>query len=259
MHYTKLNYRYFKHPSSQFTVVIVHGLFGSLDNVTGIKRVLVEHYNVLSLDLPDHGKSMWTDRFSFSNYADQIAQLLKALDITSAYFIGHSLGGKVCMTLALEQPQYVKKLVVGDIAPVAYERRHDSVIAGLQHVNLTQISDRGEAQIALSHFIPEPGIRQFLLKSLKREDHRWRWQFNLTLLVRDYDMLIAGLDTDRVSNIPVMFVKGEHSDYLKPVHQSRIQELFPHAEVRVIQGTGHWLHAEKPTVFARICERFFNK
>lgn len=236
--------------------MLIHGLFGSLDNLAVVRRELQLDFNVLSVDLPDHGKSARTMSFSFDNYADQLNHLLVQLEIDPTFVLGHSLGGKVAMTLALRYPDKVNKLVLADIAPVRYNARHQNVIAGLNNVDLISTRDRNHANEQMAGHIVEPGVRQFLLKSLYQDNNQWAWRFNLGLLQRDYALLSGAIESEQQFSKPVLFIKGGNSDYLLPEHQNVITSLFPDSKAKVIQNTGHWLHSEKPNIFNRLAKSF---
>lgn len=216
-----------------------------------LRRELQKQFQVLSIDLPDHGKSDYTDKFSFDGYAKAIVVKLEQLGINASAMIGHSLGGKVAMQLALTHPQLVTKLVILDIAPVSYTPRHESVLAGLQAVDLATIEQRKDADQTLSQYITEPGIRQFLLKSLYQQDDHWRWRFNLSLLSRDYPLLSQGISSQTPYPNPVLFLKGELSDYLTAASRSKVLALFPDSRLKTIVDAGHWLHAQQPKTCAK--------
>jgi esterase len=252
----KLNYQLSSTENNLPVVILLHGLFGSLDNLTMLRRDLEKDFQVLSIDLPDHGRSGFSKSFSFDNYAQYIALLMDELAITQAHVVGHSLGGKIAMTMALAYPNKVSKLVLADIAPVAYPPRHQAVFAGLNAVDLTHIKDRNQAKAIMSEHIEEEGVRQFLLKSLYQQDNSWHWRFNLALLQRDYPLLCGAIESTQNFDKPVLFIKGGLSEYLLPQHKAHIDSLFPQAQAKIIQGTGHWLHAEKPAIFNRLVRDF---
>jgi esterase len=161
------------------------------------------------------------------------------------------------MELALRQPERGVKLIVADIAPVAYQRRHDDVFAGFRAVDLTTIEHRTDAYRDMEPFVSDILTRDFLLKNLFREGGRWRWKINLDVLERDYDKLIDGNTIELPPfDGPVLFIKGEKSSYILPVHREAILDRFPRANIRTMSGTDHWLHAEKPEIFASIVKRF---
>ncbi|MGJ8680189.1 alpha/beta fold hydrolase [Paraglaciecola sp.] len=233
-------------------IVLIHGLFGSLDNLSGLRRLFSNDFQVLSIDLPDHGKSTTTQGFSFDGYAQLIYQQITELNIDSLVLLGHSLGGKVAMKMALEHPTLVKQLVVIDIAPVAYPPRHQQVIMGLTNIKLDQIVSRKQADEALQQYVAEPGVRMFLLKSLYQGESGWEWRFNLPLLKRDYSILSGAIESNNTFEKPVLFIKGGDSDYLLAEHRSLILSLFPKSQSKVVGNTGHWLHAEKPDLCHKI-------
>tara|TARA_R110000751_G_scaffold91266_3_gene178854 strand:- start:28328 stop:29047 length:720 start_codon:yes stop_codon:yes gene_type:complete len=239
--------------------MLIHGLFGSLDNLSALRRQFTDSYQVLSIDLPDHGKSAFTETISFKGYANLISELIKGLGINNLSVVGHSLGGKVAMQLALTQPEQINHLVVLDIAPVKYPARHSNVFAGLNNVKLADITSRKEADTALSHYVKESSTRQFLLKSLFHENNVWNWRFNLPLLQKDYAMISAAIIADTPYSGPVLFVKGEHSDYLLPEYRQAVLKLFPNSNYKMVNGTGHWLHAEKPELCGKIIASFLTK
>jgi esterase len=240
-------------------LMLIHGLFGSLDNLSALRRQFTESFQVLSIDLPDHGKSSFTEAFSFAHYAKLISELVDSLEIKRLSIVGHSLGGKVAMQLALSQHELISHLVVLDIAPVKYAARHSNVFQGLNNVVLADITSRKEADIALSKYVEDSSTRQFLLKSLYNEDDIWKWRFNVALLQKDYAELSAAINSEKPYLGPVLFIKGELSDYLLPEHRDAVVQLFPNSQSKMISGTGHWLHAEKPELCAKIILAFLIK
>lgn len=237
-------------------VVLIHGLFGSHDNLAALRRSLQDSYKIISIDLPDHGKSAHTSQFSFEKYAQSICQTLDKIGVARAHFVAHSLGGKVAMYLALHHQQRVEKLIVVDIAPAQYQPRHQNVMKGLRAIDLNTTKDRKHADQQLAEHVAEAGVRQFLLKSLEQHQAGWKWRFNLDLLERDYLHLSAAIDSVKPFVRPVLFVKGANSDYLTAQHRKHINKLFPNSEAKIIHGTGHWLHAEKPAIFSRLVSTF---
>ena len=238
-------------------IVLLHGLFGSLENLGGIARQLEPHYQVLSIDLPDHGLSPRSEQFSFNGYADAVIATLDSLGLQQVNLLGHSLGGKIAMQMALDYPDRVAKLVVADIAPVSYAPRHQNVFKALHSFAPESINTRQSADSAMAEHLPDKGVRQFLLKSLqKNQEGNFSWRFNLPLLYRDYAQLSQGIVSDRVFSKDTLFIKGGQSDYVTAAHQETILRLFPAAKAKIIANTGHWLHAEKPFVFAGLVSSF---
>jgi len=238
-------------PSDKDTsvLVLIHGLFGSADNLSVIRRAFERDYRVISIDLPDHGESPRTKGLNFERAAQKVALTLKQLGITKASFVGHSLGGKVAMYLSHINPLIIDKLIILDIAPVAYSPRHQNVIKGLTAVDLLAITSRKDAVTRLSKFVTDAGTQGFLLKSLYQDESgQWQWRFNLNQLIADYDHISQWpLSEKVVYNGKVLFIKGQHSDYITSDHQAVILRQFPKAEAKIVSA-GHWLHAEKPQI-----------
>ena len=173
-------------------LVLLHGLFGSLENLSGLARVLGANHTVYSVDLPDHGRSPHTERSDLAAMVDGVRRWMDAQQLSRAILVGHSLGGKVAMELALQNPDRVTGLVVMDVAPVAYDSRHDNVFQGLLSVPVEEIQSRARADEALKVSIADAAVRGFLLKNLVKEGEGFRWRMNLQGLHRGYRQLIAG-------------------------------------------------------------------
>lgn len=236
-------------------LVLLHGLFGTLENLGGIAKPLAQHFTVISLDLPNHGRSQPLATLSLPLMAQQVATWLAGQGIQQAHFLGHSLGGKVLMELALQQPNLVEKLVVLDIAPVHYSPHHNAVFEGLLALQPSQLTSRAEADAQLAPYVPETAIRSFLLKNLVKTEQGFAWRMDLPIIHRDYAAII-GANSPAAFTGPTLFIKGGDSPYIQAQHQDAILQRFPHAQVKVVPNTGHWLHAEKPEVVAGVCRRF---
>lgn len=263
-------------------VVLLHGLFGSGANLGALARSLRDGYRVLAPDLPGHGRSPTQVRYDLSGMAATLSAWLSREEVGKAHLVGHSLGGKIAMQLALEYPDQVRSLVVADIAPVSYPARHDAVFAGLAAVDAANCQNRDEADALLRREISDERVVQFLLGSLYRgDDRRYHWRMDVAGLQRDYAALSAAPGevsaTGAGSAHPgtgkaspgktsperftrwsgeVLFIKGGASDYIRDAHRDAITALFPAAQVKVIPDSGHWLHVEKPNVFNGIVARF---
>ena len=239
------------------SVILIHGLFGSMENLGGQARALAEHFNVYSIDLPNHGRSYHCDVMSLDSMAQDVIAWMDEQNIDSAFLVGHSLGGKVAMEVALRAPQKCKKLVVLDIAPVQYEPRHGSVFKGLLGLDLAALSSRSKADAQLSVEVKELAVRSFLLKNLIKQPEGFRWRMNLPAINACYRNLIAGNQTPRLPfSHPVLFIKGGDSDYILEAHRDAITARFPNAKLRIIPNTGHWLHVEKPRHVATLITHF---
>lgn len=235
----------------------MHGLFGNGGNLGALARALADDYTVYSLDLPNHGRSDWVSGATLASMAQAIIDWMHEHGLDSAAVVGHSLGGKVGMELALSAPQRVTALVVADIAPVEYPPHHDAVFAALDAVHAAGVTSRAAAADLMAQFLEEEGVIQFLLMSLKRDDDgRYSWRFNLEGLKRDYGAVRAAPDPERPYAGPVLFIKGGDSDYILPAHRDAVLSLFPAAELKVMPGCGHWLHAQQPALFNSIVQRF---
>lgn len=239
-------------------LIILHGLFGSLENWGAQSKVLAEHYDVIAVDLRNHGRSPHADDTRYTSMSRDILELTEDLELKQVLLMGHSMGGKVAMQFALEHPGHVEKLVVVDIAPVEYTPRHDAVIAGLNAIPLDSLKSRSEADTILSGHVEDAPTRAFLLKNLYRNEHKtFAWRMNLSALARGYADIGAAPEvvTEPYSG-PVLFIKGGDSDYLLPQHQKPIQARFPNAGFKIIAGAGHLPHVEKPVAFTRLVEQF---
>lgn len=249
----------FKEQGQGPAVILIHGLFGSLDNLGLLARVLSEHYRVISVDLRNHGASFHSDEMNYPAQAADILALMDQLAIPEAALIGHSMGGKVGMQVAKLAPARVTKLVVADMAPVAYPHsRHQNVFAGLNATLATPPQGRSEAEALLAQYIEIPGVRQFLLKSFAKTEAGWGWRFNVPALEQNYANIMGWPEDDRRFEGPVLFIKGGDSDYMQPQYSETALAQFPAAKVRVIAGTGHWLHAERPVLFNKLVVDFLS-
>ena len=240
-------------------VVLLHGLFGNGNNLGALARALRDRYRVYSVDLPNHGRSGWLHRSDIATLAHQLLPWLDGEGLECSAFVGHSLGGKIAMQLALEYPWRVSALVVADIAPVAYPPHHDQVFAALDAVDGGECSTRAEAAEVMAEHLDEEAVIQFLLMSLQRgEDGICRWRFNLEGIREGYSAVRDGLHARSAFPGPALFVKGGDSDYIREEHRAAILGLFPAASLKVIPGTGHWLHAQEPRLFYGIVGRFLD-
>jgi pimeloyl-ACP methyl ester carboxylesterase len=254
-------------------VVFVHGLFGQGRNWTTIARRLAEDgHRVTLLDLPNHGHSPWTDRVDYLDMAELVAGEIETHG-EPVTLVGHSMGGKVAMTLALRRPELLRALVVVDIAPVEYPvsggRTDDpdeeaspfgAYIAAMRQLDLDALRTRQEADEALRSAVPSRMVRSFLLQSLVREgtDGGWRWRLNLELLERDLGELRGFPPPPEGAHFdgPVLWIAGANSTYVLPEDRPRMDALFPATRLVRIKNAGHWVHSEQPEVFLETVRRF---
>ncbi|WP_246614952.1 alpha/beta fold hydrolase [Agarivorans litoreus] len=250
---------HYKEQGQGYPILLIHGLFGSLANLGMLAKRLTElSYRVISVDTLNHGLSPRSDLMDYQHQAKAIKALCDKLDISHCAIVGHSMGGKIAMATAQLYPDLVSTLVVGDIAPVAYQHNHTAVFSGLNSFDPKDISSRNEADELLTKHVQELGVRQFLLKSLAKTDQGWQWLFDVQRLELCYSNIIGWKEFARY-NGPCLFIKGEKSDYIMSEHQPIVIQQFPRAELKMIAGTGHWLHAEKPAIFNRLTEQFLAK
>lgn len=241
------------------SIVLLHGLFGNLDNLGLLARDLVDDHQVLSIDLRNHGQSFHSESHSYAEMANDVYRLLVSLNLSKVTLIGHSMGGKVAMKLAADHCELINKLIVMDMAPVAYTRRkHDNVFDGLQAVINTPPADRSSALALLAQHIEMEGVRQFLSKSLFKKEGKLVWRFNVDSILENY-WNILGWTENPPCDVNTLFLKGADSDYITTQYQKDIQSQFPNAKAHVIANTGHWLHAEKPQEVLRAIRRFIKK
>ena len=242
-------------------VILLHGLLGSSRNLSVLAKKLSEHFLVCAVDLPNHGKSYRSDEMSFASMAAAVDRIAQSQGWPNYRLLGHSLGGKVAMRLALDHPEKVNKLLIEDIAPVDYPRHHQEILAAMQSIDLQRLNSRAEADKILAQSIDDPLTRGFVLQNLRREGGDFYWQVDLTRLVTHYPSLCKApvkqdLQKPRYAG-PVMFVAGERSNYIQPTHRAAIEALFDSVKFRQIEGAGHVIHAEKAAIFAAVVLRFF--
>ncbi len=227
-------------------VILLHGLFGRGSNLRGIARALEPHCRVHCLDLPDHGRSPWLAAASLDAYAQEVSVWMTSNRIDEADVIGHSLGGKVAMQLALNHAPLVGRLVVADIAPVQYPAQHGEILAVMARVQAGHCQTRAAAEALLAEVIPEPGVRAYLLMSLMRGSVGYEWCLNLAGLTAGYPNLRAPPSGQHQCQAPTLFLRGGKSGYIASDHLPEISRRFPHSRVHTVPDAGHWLHVDQP-------------
>lgn len=236
-------------------VLLLHGLFGSGDNLGALAKSLMADFRVVQVDLRNHGRSPHCETMSFAAMAADIALLQDTLGIACSHVLGHSLGGRVAMQLALSQPSRVTSLVIADIAPVQYAPHHVNILNALRSLNFDGVANRGEVETQLMSSIPDLGTRQFLLKSLYKDGEDWRWRFNLPVLEASYPS-ITQAQQGKPFTKPTLFIKGGASAYIQPQYEDAMRALFPNFSLKTIADAGHWLHGEKPAEFNALVREF---
>ena len=227
-------------------IVILHGLFGMLDNWKSIGRVLAQKYMVFLVDLRNHGRSPHDDEMHYRIMAEDVAHLMEAQWIYQATVIGHSMGGKVAMQLALDYPELVSRLVVVDIAPRAYQPHHQDVVNALSSLNLSTVTTRQQIQDQMDVFLDDASTKLFLMKNIKRDGDQFEWKMNRPVLLSKYANINVAIASDMTFDGPVLFVAGGNSDYISDADIEDAREMFPEAHLVRVEGAGHWVHADAP-------------
>ncbi len=241
--------------------VMLHGLFGNGENWRSIARRFSDSFRILLPDLRNHGDSPHAPSLELEEMANDVVETADNLGVERFALLGHSLGGKVAMTVALRHPDRVQALVVVDIAPRAYKASHEAIVDGMQAVLNQSVTSRKEAYAVLAEYVPHASVRGFLLKSLTRAPTgEYRWKLNLKAIQSHYRSMIQWPIRKAVYSGPTLFVAGEQSGYVSPDRDADvIRDLFPNAVLEVIPKTGHWLHFEQPDELVRRLDVFFTR
>lgn len=255
-------------------LVILHGLYGSLDNWMPISRKLAGSFQVIAVDLRNHGASPHDNHHSYDDMVTDLAWLFHELEIEKAHLLGHSMGGKVAIAFAADYPEKVLSLTVADIAPRNYLKTpasaiqydfHKRLLGTLMGINLAEFKSRKEIDKELEKNIPEILVRQFMLKNLYRKGKHFDWKINVPVLNSALEHIISGVDAadfdDRIpiTLYPVLFIRGGLSGYIQEDDILLIKKMYPEAIIKTIEDATHLLHAEKPDEFAEICFDFLRR
>ena len=245
---------YYSRVGSGSPMIVMHGLFGSSRNWHSQLRRFADNYEVFAIDLRNHGQSFHADEMSYAAMADDVARLLERLGLSECRVLGHSMGGKVAMTLAIQYPGLVSRMVVADIAPLAYYHHYDDLIEPILALELDSFESRTQVDHALRPHIPEDQLRAFLLQNLVRESEAWSWRVNWRVIQRDMDALTGfdELPQDWLGELPTLFIRGAGSDYIDDSGIEIIERHFANSNIATIADAGHWLHAEKPEEFSQL-------
>ena len=232
-------------------LVSLHGLFGQGTNLRSVARALEADFRVHCLDLPDHGRSPWLTTASLASYAAAVLGWMDQHELTAAHILGHSLGGKIAMELALTEPARVERLVVADMAPVTYAEHHQVILDALQQVAAQACQTRAEAEALLGEVIDDPGVVGYLLMSLERgaESDFYQWRFNLASLAEAYGRLREAPTEAAPFQGHTLFLKGSESAYIQASHEREIHRRFPCSQLVTVHEAGHWLHIDQPEQF----------
>lgn len=240
-----------RHPAAKAEappLVIAHGLYGSGRNWGVIARRLADRREVVAVDMRNHGESPRAETQSYPDMAGDLAEVIESLD-GPVDLLGHSMGGKTAMQLTLTRPELIRRLVVADIAPVAYSHDQRANARAMAAVDLSQITTRGQADAALTAGVEDPALRAFFLQSLDLRTHPPRWRLNLAVLEAEMPKIVGWPGTEGVFDHPTLFLTGGQSTYVLPEYRETIRAHFPKARFAKIPDAGHWLHAEKPREF----------
>jgi esterase len=242
-------------------LVILPGLFGSKRNWASLARALGERNRAITVDLRNHGESPWADPHDYPALAADVARLIETAVAGPANVLGHSMGGKVAMMLALERPDLVERLMVLDIAPVTSTGTPIAYIRAMRALPLERFTRRSEVADALAEAIPDRGVRNFLSLNAAVGEAGLSWTLNLEALERDFEAILGfpAIPPGRSFGGPTLFLGGGRSDYLRPEHRGEIARLFPAATIEMIPEAGHWVHADAPAAFVAAVHRFLGR
>lgn len=249
-----------RHVGQGEPLIILHGLFGSSDNWMTVAHQLGERHNVFVPDLRNHGQSFHSEKWNYEAMVEDIWNMVEKYHISNPVILGHSMGGKVAMQFAVTFPNIVKKLIIVDIAPKFYPVHHESILKGLNALNLATITSRFEANEHLSKHLKDATVRQFLLKNLARnENGGFNWKLNLSVITQEIENIGKTLDPRELNfEEPTLFIKGSKSDYISPDEYRLIAEIYPNNFIATVRDSGHWVHAENTPQFLKIVENFLD-
>ncbi len=244
---------YFREYGEGPPLIVLHGLLGASGNWhTLSSRAFGAAFRVYTLDQRNHGRSPHSPIFDYPTMADDIIRFMDRHAIDTAHVLGHSMGGKTAMHLALLHTARVDSLVVADIAPKTYPRRHEVIFEALRATNPAHFRSRAEIDQALAAYVASQSVRQFLMKNLSPDGPgQYRWKINLDGIYQNYDRINVGMEADGLYEGPSLFIRGGASDYVAEEDLEIIRSYFPEADLVTLPGAGHWLHAEAPDAFAQ--------
>ncbi len=252
-------------------LIILHGLYGSSDNWVTIGRALSEKYEVWLVDQRNHGKSPHSEEHTYQAMQNDLLEFMDEHNIEQAILIGHSMGGKTAMKFAMEQADRLISLIIVDIAPKSYAfsiniksdtLNHKNIMESMLSLDFSGIENRNQLENLMAKKIRIGRIRQFILKNVKRKDDKtFGWVLNIDALYSNLDNILDGFSSDanigyEITGFPVLFIKGEQSDYINADDKDKIFSIFPYAELTSIENAGHWLHAEEPEQLLKVIDEF---
>lgn len=240
-------------------LIILHGLYGSSDNWVTIARRISEYFTVYLPDLRNHGQSPWSDINDYDSMSMDMFELVSELRLKKFFLAGHSMGGKTAVNFTLKWPEMIQGLLIADVSPFSNEiskiaafKEHQSILTAIISTDISKSSSRIDINRLLEEKIPSEKVRGLIMKNLLRDkDNKFLWKLNARSLLDNLNKIVGGLpllseDFQRITGFPVIFLKGENSEYILREDVYKIISLFPGAEIKVIKGAGHWLHADNP-------------
>lgn len=255
--FMKLNHKIFGEGDD--TLIILHGLLGSLDNWQSLAMRFSKKRRVITVDQRNHGKSPHDGGLSYELMAADLKELMDDLNIDKAIILGHSMGGKTVMQFAFEYPDSVEDLIVVDMNPSESVPHHQFIFDGLCSIDLSALKTRGAADEHMTKYVSDPGVRMFLLKNLDRTKDGFAWKVNLEAIINNYLNILAGITDGQMYTGKALFIRGAKSNYILDPDIDDILELFPIAKLETIENAGHWLHAEQPEQFYNIVESYLSE
>lgn len=238
-------------------LIILHGLFGSLDNWHTLSKQFAERYHVFSLDQRNHGRSPHSDEFNYSILVEDLRDFMEQQNIKTANILGHSMGGKAAMQFALSYPDRVSKLIIADIAPKSYPPALQELFETLLSIDLGEFSERKDIDKALADKVKDFSVRQFILKNIYLNDEeKFCWKMNLPILHRNYLEMSGSINLSNSFSKATLFIRGEKSSYIEDSDRELIKSYFPSAQIVTMAKVGHWVHAENPKEFFQIVMEF---
>ncbi|MES1222872.1 MAG: alpha/beta fold hydrolase [Bacteroidota bacterium] len=237
-------------------LLILHGLFGSSDNWLTQAKILSAKYKVYTVDQRNHGLSPHDESFDYTSMVNDLVEFIDQHQLKNLIVLGHSMGGKAAMNLAVAHPDKLEKLIVVDIAPRKYDLEHYVIVDGLKAIPIDTLISRNDADHILSTYVPEPDVRQFLLKNLQRKaEGGFSWKINLPVIAQKLSNIGLDLQFPGTFAKPALFVRGARSRYIRDEDRTHIKEVFPKSSL-ITMDTGHWVQAEKPVEFVDVVMRW---
>jgi len=253
-------------------LIILHGLYGSSDNWVSIAKNLGSSFTVYLPDMRNHGQSPHSNVHDYDSMSDDLYELVSELRIKKFFLVGHSMGGKSAISFTLKWPEMIASLLIADISPFNNENTHHlaynqhfTILNTILSIDLSGISKRGEAELRLNEKISDKKVIGFILKNLQRTaDNKFIWKINASALLKNLDKIMAGIDrtaflSQIITGFPVIFLKGEDSDYLPDEDFKDILSFFPAAEFITVPNAGHWIHADQPDEVAKNIKRLLDE